>query len=165
MALDDVPTKSVFDCNVFLQAMANPNRPAGACLSEVRSGRIALFLSQPILAEFMEVTSRPVLTRKLALTVNRTSAFVEDLLSYATLIDPVAREFSHPTDPKDSIYVDLAIAAGACVITSRDRHLLALRDPTDPNGAEFMSRFPEIDVLTPIQLLQHIRGVTRDKDK
>ena len=57
----DPPVRSVFDCNVFLQAMANPARPAGACFSEVQAGRISLFVSRSILAELAEVASRTVL--------------------------------------------------------------------------------------------------------
>ena len=107
----DPPVRSVFDCNVFLQAMANPAGPAGACFSEVQSGRISLFVSRSILAELAEVASRPVLARKLNLSAARTDAFVEDVSAYATLVDPVPSVFVHPKDPKDSMYVDLAIAA------------------------------------------------------
>lgn len=55
------------------------------------------------------------------------------------------------------MYVDLAIAAGAHVITTRDRHLLALRDITDPLGIDFLSRFSAVEVLTPVQLLHRVR--------
>jgi predicted nucleic acid-binding protein len=64
----------------------------------------------------------------------------------------------HRRDSKDSKYVELAIAAGAHGSTSRDRHLLALTDPTDPIGIDFKSRFALIEVLTPIQLLQRVRN-------
>jgi predicted nucleic acid-binding protein len=96
----DSPVRSVFDCNVFLQAMANPSGPAGACIRAVRTGQISLFVSPSI----------------------------------------------------------VAIATGAHVITSRDRHLLSLRDPTDPVGIEFMAQFPSIEVLSPVQLLERIRS-------
>lgn len=158
MTLTNPPVRSVFDCNVFLQAMANPNGPAGACFAEVKTGRIELFVSQLILSELTEVAARPVLVRKLALTADRTRAFVDDLTAIATWVDPVPSVFLHPRDPKDNLYVDLAIAIGAHVITSRDRHLLALRDPADPIGADFMSRFASIEVLTPVQLLQRVRA-------
>jgi predicted nucleic acid-binding protein len=65
----------------------------------------------------------------------------------------------HPKDPKDSMYVNLAIAARATVITTRDRHLLALRDPVDPVGIDFMSRYASIEVLTPVQLLHRVRRI------
>ena len=72
----------------------------------------------------------------------------------AEMIDPVGAVFQHPIDPKDTMIVNLAVAAGAHVITSRDRHLLSLRDAKTPAGAEFMSRFGFIEVLTPVELLE-----------
>src|SRR5438105_463079 len=92
---------------------------------------------------------RPVLVRKLALSAGRTQAFVDDLPAIATWVDPAPSILLPPRDPKDNMYVDLAIAIGAHVITSRDRHLLSLRDPADPIGVDFMSRFASIEVLTP----------------
>ena len=158
MTATNPPVRSVFDCNVLLQAMANPNGPAGACIAEVKAGRIQLFVSLAILSELTEVAARPVLVRKLALSAARTLAFVDDLTAIAVFADPVSSVFLHPRDPKDNMYVDLAIAIGAQVITSRDRHLLALRDPADPIGIDFMSRFASIEVFTPIQLLQRVRA-------
>jgi hypothetical protein len=48
MNTNEPPIRSVFDCNVLLQAMANATGPAGACLDYVREGAIVLFVSQPI---------------------------------------------------------------------------------------------------------------------
>ena len=153
----DEPVRSVFDCNVLLQAMANPNGPAGACLNGVRSGRVHLILSRPVLAELVEVAARPVLARKLAVSPARTDAFVDELLAISTMLDSVPSNYQHPLDPKDSMYVDLAISADARLITSRDRHLLALRNPTNPISNDFIPRFPSIEVLTPVELLQRLR--------
>jgi putative PIN family toxin of toxin-antitoxin system len=159
MSMIDAPVRSVFDCNVHLQAMANPTGPAGACLDLVHAGHIALFVSRPILAELIEVAGRPVLVRKLNLSPSRTQAFIDDLREYSTLVEAVPSLFTHPTDPKDSMYVDLAIACSAHVITTRDRHLLSLRDVSTAVGLDFMARFASIEVLTPVQLLSRVRGV------
>lgn len=157
MSMIDLPIRSVFDCNVHLQAMANPSGPAGACLDQVRAGSIILFLSAPILAELVEVASRPILVRKLSLSPAKTRAFVEELCAYSTLVDSVPPVFNHPMDPKDSMYVNLAAACHAHVITTRDRHLLSLRDVSNPAGLDFMARFASIEILTPVQLLDRVR--------
>ena len=159
MSTIDVPIRSVFDCNVLLQAMVNPIGPAGACLDRVRRGQITLFLSGPILSELIEVTARPVLIRKFALSLTRTTAFIEELLAYSVLFEAVPSVFVHPIDPKDSMYVDLAVASDAHLITTRDRHLLSLRDSSDRVGVDFISRFPNIEVLTPVQLLQRFQTI------
>ena len=158
--VEQVESKSrrvVFDCNVLLQAMANRNGPAGACVQAVREGLVTHFVSQALLCELADVASRPLLIRKLRLTHAGTSDFLAELQALSVMIDPVAEVFRHPIDPKDSMIVNLAAAAGANVITSRDRHLLKLRDATDPIGIDFMARFASLEVLTPAELLQRIR--------
>jgi putative PIN family toxin of toxin-antitoxin system len=157
MSAAELPVRAVFDCNVLLQAMASPGGPAGRCLDEVYTGTISLFLSEPILAEFLDVSARPALIAKLKLTSTRTQAFVEDLLASATFIPSVPSVFTLSADPKDAMYVDLAAACDAHVITTRDRHLLALRDASSSTGKLFQAKFSSIEVLTPVELLHLLR--------
>ncbi|MEX2092185.1 MAG: putative toxin-antitoxin system toxin component, PIN family [Pirellulales bacterium] len=158
MSTSEPPFRAVFDCNVLLQAMASPDGPAGKCLDQARAGSITLFLSEPIVAELLDVSARPVLMEKLKLSPARTQTFVEDLLTIATFVQSIPAVFSLPSDPKDAMYVDLAVACEAHVITTRDRHLLALRDSSNPVGADFRFRFASIEVLTPVELLRRVRG-------
>ena len=41
----------VFDCNVFLQALANDESPAARALDFLEAGVITLFVSEPVLRE------------------------------------------------------------------------------------------------------------------
>jgi predicted nucleic acid-binding protein len=50
--------------------------------------------------------------------------------------------------------VDLPLAANADLITSWDNHLVSLMDPASPAGKEFLSKFPRLRILTPVQLLK-----------
>lgn len=149
----------VCDTNVLPQALARPAGPAGACIDAVRKGRITLCSSAALIAELSMAASRPSIRAKLRLTDADTSHFLEELRSIGSLIDPVPVVFEHVADPKDSMIVNLAVAAGAHVITSRDRHLRSLRDATTPAGSEFMSRFGFIEVFTPIELLNRVRSM------
>lgn len=45
----------VFDCNIFLQAVLNPNGAAGACKQLVDRGQVELFVSPQVLAEVADV--------------------------------------------------------------------------------------------------------------
>lgn len=157
MSSVSLPLRAVCDTNVLLQAMARPAGPAGACIDAVREGRVTLCISSALIAELADVASRPSLRAKLRLTDAGTSRFLEELRSLGSLIDPVPVVFEHVADPKDTMIVNLAVAAGAHVITSRDRHLLSLRDPANPLGREFMLRFGFIEVLTPVELLDRLR--------
>jgi predicted nucleic acid-binding protein len=114
-------------------------------------------MGRALIAEFMDIVTRPLLINKLRLTDQGTSNFLAEVRALSLLIEPVPAVFRHPIDPKDSMIVDLAVAAGAHVITSRDRHLLLLRDVSTPAGADFMARFGFIDVLTPVELLERLK--------
>lgn len=112
-------------------------------------------MSRDLLTEWADVVSRPQIVRKLGLVEKTTVEFTAELSALAMLID-VESVYQHPIDPKDTMVVNLAIAAGARVITSRDRHLLSLRDTSTPAGADFMARFGHIEILTPVELLTRL---------
>lgn len=68
----------------------------------------------------------------------------------------------HPIDPKDSHYVNLALASDAKLTVSRDKHPLGLTNPAKPPAAEFMSRFPHLKVLQPEELLRLLESARPD---
>ncbi len=49
----------VFDCNVFLQALADDESPAARALDFLEAGVITLFVSEPVLREVRDVLTRP----------------------------------------------------------------------------------------------------------
>jgi predicted nucleic acid-binding protein len=53
------PPGIIFDCMVFVQALANNEGPAAACMRQVDQGRFTLFISPAVLVEVREVLSRP----------------------------------------------------------------------------------------------------------
>ena len=126
-------------------------------MDAVRHGTILLCISRDLLAEFQDVASRPELIRKTKLRESATTSFVSELYALGVMFDQVYQAYDHPIDPKDTMILNLAIAANARVITSRDRHLLVLRDVSDPAGREFIARFGQIKILTPVELLNWLR--------
>ena len=94
--------------------------------------------------------------QKLCLNDAIVKAFIEDVLAYALLLEDVPSVFSHPIDAKDSIYVNVAVAAGASVITTRDFHLLNWRKPNRPEGVKFLAQFPTLEIMTPPELLRRM---------
>jgi len=81
---------------------------------------------------------------------------VRDVSTFAEMVDAVPPRYLHPIDPDDSHYIDLALAANAKLIVSWDNHLLSLTDDNVPAGQDFRSRFPELMILSPVQLLARI---------
>jgi putative PIN family toxin of toxin-antitoxin system len=151
--------KVVFDCNVFLQALVNPNGPAGRCKKLVDRGEVELFVSEDVLAEISEVLSRPR-TRKLApaLTIEVIEAFIADIRLKSIYLWNVPEEYHFKRDPKDERYINLAIVAGAKFIVSRDNDLLDLMKPNDETAREFQRRYPMLKIINPTDLLAKIES-------
>jgi putative PIN family toxin of toxin-antitoxin system len=151
--------KVVFDCNVFLQALVNPDGPAGRCKKLVDRGEVELYISEDVIAEVAEVLSRPR-ARKLApaLTLEVIEAFIADIRLKSICLRNVPEEYRFERDPKDACYINLAIVAGAKFIVSRDNDLLDLMKPNSETASEFQRRFPMLKIVTPIDLLVEVES-------
>lgn len=146
----------VYDCNVYVQALMNAGGPAGSCVKWALDGRVSLFLSNQVLAEISEAPQKPTPAR-FGVSHHRTESLIVDLLKVATLVPYVPIVFSYERDPDDAHYVNLALAASATLIVSRDRDLLDLMDASRPEGGEFHRRFPALRILDPVQFLRQAR--------
>ncbi|MFN3651424.1 MAG: putative toxin-antitoxin system toxin component, PIN family [Armatimonadota bacterium] len=149
------PPVVVFDCNTFLQGLINVRGPAGACIRLFQTGEISLVLSSATLSELRDVLSRPELRRKFQqLTPERVEALLELIAENAILITDVPHQVALPRDPKDEAYLDLALAAKADYLVTRDNDLLHLMDAERDEGREFRARFPTLTILDPVAFLQ-----------
>jgi putative PIN family toxin of toxin-antitoxin system len=141
---------AVFDCMVFVQALANAKGPACACYNLVRGGRLTLHVSPEIVAEVGDVLSRPKVRRKLPALIDVTvEAFLRDVLGRAEMLSEVPEAFRLDRDPKDERYINLAVACGASYLVAWDRDLLDLMD-----DEEFGRLFPGLTILEPPALLR-----------
>jgi predicted nucleic acid-binding protein len=85
------------------------------------------------------------------LTDEMADGLVGNVERISRILYDVPLVYEYPRDPKDEPYINLAIAAGADYITSRDNDLLDLM-----HDADFTCRFPGIKVLDPVSLLREI---------
>lgn len=156
------PTEAVrvvFDSNIFFQALLSDNGPAGRCLSLVESRKVVLCLSDAILNEVADVVTRPKLRAKFDLRPDRVAAFLARIGDLGVLVPEVPQIFDLERDPKDEGIINLAVAARADCIVSRDRDLLDLTDPATADRADaqvFRQRFPKLVVISPIELLDQV---------
>lgn len=142
--------RAVFDCVVLLQAAGFPRGPAGGCFETIRQKRVELLLSSAVLEEIEDVLFRPKIRNKFkTLTDEAANRFLDDLFQYAKFVDPVPRVFDYPRDPKDERYINLAIAADARLLVSRDNDLLDLM-----NDEAFRQTCPALTILDPVSFLQ-----------
>lgn len=138
---------------VYLQAVANENSPAFACFNLMDDHRIQPCLSEAVLAEVLEVLNRPKLQMKFRrLTPERIAALIQRVQAKSVTLDDVPRLFTYERDPDDEKYVNLALAAGASFIVSRDKDLLSLMSDLD-----FRRRFPQLTVVDPVEFLRIMR--------
>ncbi|MBI1900886.1 MAG: putative toxin-antitoxin system toxin component, PIN family [Planctomycetia bacterium] len=144
--------RAVFDSMVFLQAAASPEGPARRCLRLVDQGEVALFVSNEILDEVRDVLTRLKTRRRFPLlTFEKAVAFLENVKDKAVAFSQVPRVVSLPRDPKDEPYLNLAVAAGAQFLVTRDRDLLDLmQDQT------FRAAHPGLSIVDPVAFLQSI---------
>ena len=151
--------KAAFDCNVFLQALGNPDGPAGRCVQLAITGRVKLHISVQVLDEIRDVTSRPKLIQKFKLRIERVNNLLDSLPQIAALVNFVPEMWKYDRDPDDAHYVNLALASGARLIVSRDKDLLDLMNGSDPQSRQLMTEHPAFRVLTPPQFLEIVDAI------
>ena len=145
-------TLAVYDCMLFFRAAARP-RLARPHFDFVHDGRVTLCLSPDVLAEIRDVLTRPKLVARFpALTKQAVDAFLADHLRMATWIGNVPEQYIVVRDPDDSKYINLAITAGAPYVVTDDLDLLDLMDPHSRGAVDFRTRFPGVQILTPVAL-------------
>jgi putative PIN family toxin of toxin-antitoxin system len=126
-------------------------------------GAVVVCLSDFVIAEIRNLPTKPMPAR-LGMTLDQVDKMLEKLRPWAVIVDQPPVAFEHPIDPKDGPYIDLAVAAGANVITSRDKHLLNLMNPAKPWSADFRVRFPQIRVMSPEAFLEELRAEVGDPE-
>lgn len=145
----------VFDCSVLLQAAARERSVAAKCLNLAESDLIQLFVSREVLAEVEDVLNRPKIRAHFPdLSDEIVGAFLKRLQNLSVLVRLVPKVFSYPRDEDDEPYINLAVAAGATFIISRDKDLLDLMTGYTDEYKEFRQRFRTIRVVVPAEFLK-----------
>jgi putative PIN family toxin of toxin-antitoxin system len=128
--------KVVIDTNVFLSGIFWAG-PAGDVLELWANDRIELVASAAILEEYERVLAE--MERK---EPDRADFWRLFIAQYSTTIDPPAR-FLVCRDPKDNMFLDCAVAAGAKCLVSGDKDLRVLK------------KVAGVEILTPREFLDH----------
>jgi len=144
---------SVFDCNVFVQAVAFPGA-AYQCFAHILKGPDRLLTSKYVLDEARYVLSMPWLQAKLpGITPKRIEALFHHLHRAAIYVERVPKVFDFPPDPDDAPYLDLAIHTGAFALVTRDKEILRLREPNYDLGHLLRQRHPALHLAIPEEFL------------
>jgi putative PIN family toxin of toxin-antitoxin system len=147
----------VFNCNTLIQAIAFDDGPAAKCVVLVESDKIELFVSKPTLAELRRVLAYDeVLAISPNMTPLRIEAFLERLTFRATLVRQVRHVMDYPRDPTDEPYIDLAVAANADFLVSRDKDLLALMTGHSTICRDFRRKTRPLRVVDPVTFVKSV---------
>lgn len=149
----------VFDCNIYVQAIAFADGPAADALRLMESGDVELFISKATLSELRRVLGyEEVRAMSPGMTPVLIGAFLDRLTFRATLQRRVRRAFRYQRDPDDEPYLDLAAAAKANYLVTRDKDLLSLMTGHTAFCKEFRRRTHPLVVLDPVAFLEAMHG-------
>lgn len=148
----------VFDCNIYLQAVARPNSPSGECLRLAENGVVRLCISRDILTEISEVLRRPQIQKRFSdLTDESVDLFLERVRGFSHFIKRVPLKFKLSRDVDDEPYINLAAEVEADYLVSRDKDLLDLMSAYTLEAKEFRQKFRPLRVIEPLEFLKEMR--------
>lgn len=122
--------KAVFDTNIYVSAFITPKGSGDRAYQKAIDGEIQLFSSVPILTELAGK-----LQDKFKWGPEHVVAAVRHIAAIATILKPPKRLKVLADDPDNRI-LECAVAAGADIIVTGDKHLLKL------------GRYETTDILT-----------------
>jgi putative PIN family toxin of toxin-antitoxin system len=138
--------RAVLDCGVLVSAIGWGGH-ARACLDLAASGQVTLFVTDEIWNEYEQRIPAILAAEKRDVDAQPVLAW---LLTIAQFVEAAPLGKPRSRDMRDDCYLACGLQAGAEAIVSNDRDLLVLGKPFG------------IAILTPIQFLKFVRGVTEN---
>ncbi len=113
----------VADANVLLSELRSRNGASHAVLRGMLLGDVPFANSPAIVLEYESVVKRPGILGPVPwIGLDEIDIVLDALCACAKLVEPWFGFRPFLEDAKDDAYIDCALAAGATVILSRDRH-------------------------------------------
>ena len=151
------PFRVVLDTNVMVRGVGNSRSPSGQVLALCDQRVVIPLISRPVLAEYRTVLNDPAIgSRYSDLSTTKVETELARLAYLGDLIRKNNVRFAFPRDPKDSKFIELAIAGGAGAIVTGDRDMLDLPKGRDEVSKRFRQRLPGIHVMRPEVFLDWI---------
>lgn len=113
----------VADANIVLRGIRSGLGASGYILTEMLKGNIEFALTTAIVLEYEDVLHRPgLLGNPPVATGEQVDVILDALCARAIAVSPWFRFRPFLDDPKDDLYVECALAAGASAILTDDKH-------------------------------------------
>jgi uncharacterized protein len=139
---------AVIDTNILVSAAIKPRGEAGRIIVHLRYNEFTLLYSGALLEELVAVLNRPALRDKYRLTPHYLHAFLHLIRLRGEKIEPT-RQITACRDPKDNMFLEVALSGQADLIVSRDGDLLDL------------SPFEGVAIVKPAAFLAQLDQQTR----
>ncbi|MBI4491680.1 MAG: putative toxin-antitoxin system toxin component, PIN family [Chloroflexi bacterium] len=117
--------RAVVDTNILVRAIIRPEGTVGPVVKRLRNRNYTLLYSKPLLAELVDVLSRPRIRDKYRLSHEDVGAALRVILRCGEAVAP-DRSITACRDPKDNKVLEAATDGKADVIVSGDDDLLVL---------------------------------------
>jgi putative PIN family toxin of toxin-antitoxin system len=152
----------VFDCMIFLQALISEKSIAFRLFENLEKNLFTLYVSNETISEVKNVLNRSYIRAKNPqITDENVEIFLSRFLKRSVLLKSVPPKFKYSRDPKDEIYINLAIEAEGDYLISRDRDLLDLMTDISIVGKEFRQKSRPLKIIEPIEFFK----VLAEKDQ
>lgn len=113
----------MFDVHVLLSGLRSANGASNVIVREIIQGNIPFAISPAVALEYEDVLKRPgILGPDPWITIEEIDIVLDAAFNRAKLVSPWFRFRPFLNDPKDDIYIECALAAGARNIVTSDRH-------------------------------------------
>jgi predicted nucleic acid-binding protein len=113
----------VVDVNVVLSGLRSSLGASHIVLRAMIAGDMPFAISPAVALEYEDVLKRPgILGETSSIVSGDIDVVLDALLKQAKLVSPAFRYRPILDDPKDDLYIECALAAGATRIVSNDKH-------------------------------------------
>lgn len=131
----------ILDTNIVVRGFINLQSSSGQILRACQRRQVIPILSRAILSEYRAILRRPaILENYPELAQPGVRDALERLLFVSEFHRRVGVRFRFPRDPKDSPFLELAIAASATHLITTDKDMLSLVDGRDEASKRFRQR-------------------------
>ena len=117
--------RAVIDTNILVRAIIKPTGTVGPIITHLRDGDYVLLYSEETLGELLEVLNRPRIRDKYGLHSQDILAVGAFLRLKGELVRP-KRRITICRDPKDNMFLEVAVYGRANALVSGDEDLLTL---------------------------------------
>jgi putative PIN family toxin of toxin-antitoxin system len=149
---------AVYDCTLFFMHAARPDR-VRETFQLVQSNKVVYCLSTETLSEIQDVLTGPKHQRQFPrLSPESVAIYLQEIIRGARFVENVPLAYVLKCDPKDSKYINLALAANAPYLVTRDLDLLDLMNEVLPVGREFRRRFPHLRIVDPETFVAEVKA-------